>query len=78
MILFSLFTRCIKILSPKVLVANIDYDDFKGKLGVGRVHSGSLKKGQNVGLGRPETDIKTGRISELFVFDNLGRSVGGF
>lgn len=59
----------------KVLVANIDYDDFKGKLGVGRVHSGSVKKGQTVGLGRPEAGVKLGKIAELFVFDNLGRTV---
>ncbi|CAM9435967.1 unnamed protein product, partial [Discosporangium mesarthrocarpum] len=57
----------------QVLVANIDYDDFKGKLGVGRVHSGSLKRAQNVALGRPDQDPKSGKISELFVFDNLGR-----
>lgn len=59
----------------QALVANIDYDDFKGKLGVGRIHSGSLRKGQTVGLGRPEQAIKTGKVAELFVFDNLGRSV---
>lgn len=59
----------------QVLVANIDYDDFKGKLGVGRVHSGNLKRGQTVGLGRPGEDVKVGKIAELFVFDNLGRMV---
>lgn len=62
---------------PKGLVANIDYDDFKGKLGVGRIHSGSLRKGQTVGLGRPDGPVKTGKVSELFVFDNLGRTVRG-
>lgn len=56
-------------------MANIDYDDFKGKLGVGRIHSGVLRKGQTVGLGRPEQDVKTGKVAELFVFDNLGRTV---
>ncbi|CAM9280524.1 unnamed protein product [Choristocarpus tenellus] len=64
----------VKETSPlQVLVANIDYDDFKGKLGVGRVHSGSLKRGGNVALARPDQDLKAGKISELFVFDNLGR-----
>eukprot|EP00903_Cladosiphon_okamuranus_P013278 g12379.t1 len=58
----------------QALVANIDYDDFKGKLGVGRVHSGSLRKGQTVGLGRPGGEVKTGKVAELFVFDNLGRT----
>lgn len=56
-------------------MANIDYDGFKGKLGVGRVHSGSLKKGQTVAFGRPQMDLKTSKIAELFVFDNLGRAV---
>lgn len=56
-------------------MANIDYDDFKGKLGVGRIHSGSLRKGQTVGLGRPDDPVKTAKVSELFVFDNLGRKV---
>ena len=51
-----------------------NYDDFKGKLGIGRVHSGSLRKGQVVGVTRPGEPVKTSRISELFVFDNLGRS----
>lgn len=59
----------------EALVANIDYDDFKGKLGVGRVHSGTLRKGQTVGLGRPGGEVKTGKVAELFVFDNLGRTV---
>ena len=69
--------RRVTFVFPKVLVANIDYDDFKGKLGVGRIHSGSMRKGQAVGLARPDGPVKTGKISELFVFDNLGRTVRG-
>lgn len=59
----------------QVLVANIDYDDFKGKLGVGRIHSRSLKKGQTVVFGRPDAQFNGGKIAELFIFDNLGRTV---
>lgn len=70
-----LITPCRTYHFSKALVANIDYDDFKGKLGVGRVHSGSLRKGQTVGLGRPGGEVKTGKVTELFVFDNLGRTV---
>eukprot|EP00953_Heterococcus_sp_UTEX-ZZ885_P010957 6359-Heterococcus_DN1.PRE.1 len=57
----------------QILTANIDYDDFKGKLGIGRVHSGSIKRGQQVGVTRPGEPVKTSKVSELFVFDNLGR-----
>ena len=55
------------------LVANIDYDSFKGKLGVARVTAGSVKAGQPVALVQPGEDPKTGRIGELFIFDNLGK-----
>mmetsp|Transcript_28788 Transcript_28788/g.44747 ORF Transcript_28788/g.44747 Transcript_28788/m.44747 type:complete len:662 (+) Transcript_28788:150-2135(+) len=57
----------------QALVANIDYDNFKGKLGIARITAGSVKKGQAVALGQPDKPKKTGRIGELFVFDNLGK-----
>ena len=55
------------------LVSNIDYDEFKGKMGIARITNGSVKAGQSVGLARPDTPKKTGKLSKLFVFDNLGR-----
>lgn len=57
----------------QAMVANIDYDNFKGKLGVARITAGTVKKGQPVALARPDKPKKTGRIGELFVFDNLGK-----
>lgn len=56
------------------LVANIDYDDFKGKMGIARITNGSVKAGQQVALQQPGGEKKTGRISKLFVFDNLGQT----
>ena len=57
----------------QALVSNIDFDQFKGKLGIARVSNGSIKAGQPVALAHPDKDKKTGRISNLFVFDNLGK-----
>ena len=57
----------------QALVSNIDYDPFKGKLGIARITNGSLKAGQAVALARPDTPKKTGRLGDLFVFDNLGK-----
>ena len=57
----------------QALVANIDYDSFKGKLGVGKLTSGIVKEGQPVSLVRPGEPPKTGKIGELFIFDNLGK-----
>ncbi|CAM9422319.1 unnamed protein product [Chrysoparadoxa australica] len=77
-----LFKAIMKMPKPKVrpdaslqvLVANIDYDEWKGKLGIGRVHSGTITKGQNIGVTQPDEPVKSGKVSELFVFDNLGRT----
>lgn len=57
----------------QLLVANIDYDDFKGKLGIGRLSSGTIKVGDQVGFTKPGEAVQKGKVSEVFVFDNLGR-----
>lgn len=57
----------------QALISNIDYDNFKGKLGIARITNGSVKAGQAVALGRPDSPKKTGRLTDLFVFDNLGK-----
>lgn len=55
------------------MVSNIDYDNFKGKMGIARITKGTVKNGQPVALVRPDADKKTGRLTSLFVFDNLGK-----
>ncbi|GMH68445.1 hypothetical protein TL16_g04931, partial [Triparma laevis f. inornata] len=57
----------------QALVANIDYDSFKGKLGVARLTAGAVKAGQAVALVQPGEAPKKGRIGELFIFDDLGK-----
>jgi len=57
----------------QALVSNIDYDDFKGKMGIARVSNGKIKSGQAVALQQPGKPKKTGRLSKLFVFDDLGQ-----
>ncbi len=79
--LFDAVKKCID--PPKVettesntlqcLVSNIDYDQFKGKMGIARITNGSVRSGQAVSLARPGKPKKTGRLSSLFVFDNLGK-----
>mmetsp|Transcript_4887 Transcript_4887/g.7413 ORF Transcript_4887/g.7413 Transcript_4887/m.7413 type:complete len:681 (-) Transcript_4887:189-2231(-) len=55
------------------LVSNIVVDPFKGKMGIARVSRGTVKSGQAVALAQPDKAKKTGRVNELFVFDNLGQ-----
>lgn len=55
------------------LISNIDYDQFKGKMGIARITNGSVRNGQAVALAQPNKAKKTGRLTSLFVFDNLGK-----
>lgn len=55
------------------LVSNIDYDPFKGKMGIARVTNGKVSKNQAVALAHPDKEKKTGRIGNIFIFDNLGK-----
>jgi len=55
------------------LVSNIDFDPFKGKMGIARITNGKVFKNMPVALARPDTPKKTGRVAELFTFDNLGK-----
>eukprot|EP00428_Durinskia_dybowskii_P006091 CAMPEP_0170290574 /NCGR_PEP_ID=MMETSP0116_2-20130129/45372_1 /TAXON_ID=400756 /ORGANISM="Durinskia baltica, Strain CSIRO CS-38" /LENGTH=662 /DNA_ID=CAMNT_0010542047 /DNA_START=120 /DNA_END=2108 /DNA_ORIENTATION=- len=59
--------------SLQALVSNIDYDNFKGKMGIARISNGSIRSGQAVALAHPSKEKKTGRIGNLYVFDNLGK-----
>ena len=42
----------------QILISNIDYDDYVGRIGVGRVERGSVKSGQNVVLCTREGENK--------------------
>jgi len=57
----------------QAMVSNIDFDPFKGKMGIARITNGSIKSGQAIALAHPDKEKRTGRVKELFVFDNLGK-----
>ncbi len=57
----------------QMLIANVDYDEFKGKMGIGRITNGELLAGQEILYGKPGEDVKKGKITEMFTFNNVGR-----
>ncbi len=59
--------------SLQLLVANIDYNPFVGRLAIGRIFSGEIAKNQEVVVAKRDgSTIKT-RVKELFVFEGLER-----
>ena len=57
----------------QILISNIDYDDYVGRIGVGRIERGSVKSGQNVVLCTREGENKNVKIGKLYTFEGLNR-----
>jgi GTP-binding protein len=55
------------------LITSLDYDDFLGRLALGRVVNGSLQKGQSIAHCRRDGSVREGRISGVFGHDGLRR-----
>ena len=56
----------------QALVTNLDYDNYVGRLGVGRVFEGTLREGEIVALMGEETTREV-KVSQLYVFEGLNR-----
>jgi GTP-binding protein len=57
----------------QVLVANLDYSDYLGRLGVGRILAGSMKIGQQVKCLGKENKITNAKIGKIYLFNGLKR-----
>lgn len=59
----------------QLLVANIDYNPFVGRLAIGRIYSGEIAKNQEVIVSKRDGSIQKTRVKELYVFEGLERVV---
>jgi GTP-binding protein len=57
----------------QVLVANLDYSDYLGRLAIARVFNGTLKTGEDVAIAKLDGAIEKVKITKLFSFDGLKR-----
>ena len=56
-----------------MLVSNIDYDDYVGRIGIGRVERGSVNVGQQIVLCRNDGTTKNAKVTKLYQFEGLKR-----
>lgn len=59
--------------SLQLLVANIDYNPFVGRLAIGRIYSGEIAKNQEVIVSKRDGSTLKTRVKELYVFEGLNR-----
>ncbi len=58
----------------QMLVTTLEYDNYKGQIGVGRLLSGTLKKGMNIARITPQGQRNTGKLEYLFTYHNLNKA----
>jgi GTP-binding protein len=81
--IFVLFDTILKHVPPpdvrrdrplQMLVTTLDYNDYVGRIGIGRVFAGTLRAGQKVLVLRRDGAQLARQIGELHTFDGLGRT----
>ena len=57
----------------QIQVTNLDYSDFLGRIAIGRVFNGTLRRGAEVGIAKLSGDIRPTVITKLYTFRGLER-----
>jgi GTP-binding protein len=57
----------------QALVANIQYDNYKGRMAIARVYAGSLKKGSQVAAIDREGAVRKASVSAVSIYSGLAR-----
>jgi GTP-binding protein len=57
----------------QMLIANLDYSDYLGRLGIGRVFNGTLHRGDDVAIAKRDGSMEKTRITKLYSFEGLKR-----
>ncbi len=57
----------------QLMVANLDYSDYLGRLAIGRVFSGTLRMGDEVSICKLNGTIQKTRITKMYTFEGLKR-----
>ncbi len=58
----------------QMLVSNIDYDDYIGRISIGRVERGAIDLNMPVAICKSEDKILNARVAKLYVYDGLKRT----
>ena len=57
----------------QVLFSSLDYDDYVGRIGVGRVERGRIKKNQQITMCKTDGTTQNVKVSRLYQFEGLAR-----
>ncbi|MFA7654162.1 MAG: translational GTPase TypA [Candidatus Magasanikbacteria bacterium] len=52
---------------------NLAYDNYLGRMGIGRVYQGAIKTGDKVLIKKSATETMNGQISKIYTFEGMGK-----
>ncbi|MGB8510370.1 MAG: translational GTPase TypA [Pyrinomonadaceae bacterium] len=65
--------RALRDDSLQLLVANLDYSEYVGRLAIGRIFSGEIAAGETVTVAKRDGSQLKLKVKELYVFEGLSR-----
>jgi GTP-binding protein len=57
----------------QLLITNIDYSDYVGRMGIGRISNGTIRQGEYVSVCKADGSADQIKVTQLYVFDGLKR-----
>ncbi|MBQ2091821.1 MAG: translational GTPase TypA [Clostridia bacterium] len=58
----------------QVLFSSLDYDDYIGRIGIGRIERGTIKRNQQIALCKADGSVENVKVSKLYTFEGLKRT----
>ena len=58
----------------QMLISSLDYDEYRGRFGIGRIHGGKIRAGETLAIVNRDGDIRTGKTVGVFIFEGLKKS----
>ncbi|MEJ7615517.1 MAG: translational GTPase TypA [Pyrinomonadaceae bacterium] len=59
--------------SLQLLVANLDYNEYVGRLAIGRIFSGEIAVGEQIAIVKRDGSLQKTRVTKLYAFEGLKR-----
>jgi len=51
--------------------SSLAYDDYVGRMGIGRIYEGTMKVGQQVSILKPDGSARNGKITKIYIAEGL-------
>ena len=67
--------ECVEDAPFQMLVSNIDYDDYTGRIAVGKIQRGSIKTGMPLAVCKADRSVARSKATKLYMFEGLSKAV---